>query len=58
MTRNDMKKQTLENKWHKRYTKHGCLRQHKRNKKENQKKFRKLGKKVIDKFLNECYNEL
>ena len=58
MTRNDMKKQTFEDKWYKRYTKNAGRRQHQSDKKENQKKFRRLGKKVIDKFLNEWYNKL
>ena len=53
MTRNDMKKQTFEDKWYKRYTKNAGHRQHQSDKKINQKKFRRLGKKVIDKFLNE-----
>ena len=48
MTRNDMKKVTLEDKWYKKYPKGAGHRQHKSDKHWNHKKFIKLNKKNID----------
>ena len=48
MTRNDMKKQTSEDKWYRLYTKNAGRRQHKSDKHFNHRKFRKLNKKNID----------
>ena len=46
MTRNDMKKMTIEDKWYKMYTKKAGHRQHKSDKKINVRKFRRANKNL------------